>query len=60
MANTYLLNSSTGKGAKLAEQLIKELDIPGSVTDFSVSFSIGEPVIVSCTYMPAEKASDAE
>lgn len=60
MVSKCFFSSNAGRGAELAKQLIRELEIPETATSFSVKFAIGEPVEVSCTYIPVESKNDAE
>lgn len=52
MAKVLFPNS--GQGGELRELLMRELGIPESSQAFTVSFAIGEPIRVSCEYLPTE------
>jgi hypothetical protein len=53
MMKTILI-SHTGKGKELSDLLRRELDVPDNCVQFTVTFELDAPVLVSCTYMPSE------
>lgn len=53
-----VMNSMTGRGRELADQLRRELGVPDHVLSFSVHFSVDSLVRVQCEYMPKVSPRD--
>lgn len=52
MNETFPMLSGEGRGKELSDLLREELGIPKGVQSFEVRFARGEPVTVTCQYLP--------
>lgn len=55
-----ILTTRNGKGRELCELLCKELGIPDGVRSFTVTFAVGQAVMVTCEYLPRVSRPNAE
>lgn len=49
-----VLMSMSGRGRELYELLRTELGVPDCTRSMSVTFTVGEPVVVACEFFPVE------